>query len=423
MATDSRALKIAENAYRQNFLTADKMFEADGRIIKQTTDYLDRVMQGVSRKPESAETAGAAVQSSVEKAIRSMVDMRRKVTEPLYSQIDKSGARVSYSNLANELKSIIDEYSGALDDVSQGIVSNAKRKLDEIASPVVDESGATQLKILDVPASAAAKTRSGFSAQTASGGLFKDIDKANNRRLAARLADATQRDLEQAESVAPILKEANALWRKHSARIKQAESTILGKVVGKQMANDIDDVVIGTVAPERVYDSIVKLKPSEAKFVRGFLDRHNPEVVQKVKRAMLQEAYDSMFKTPMSAGADGRPQLGKFVDFVNKNKSIGKWFSDDEMKSINDGVQIIKRVGDKFGYNNSFTAGQTFFNELLTSPLKGAHDVVVALGNVRAMDKAVRSGTHLKPASKVAPLLGAPVGQASAQSMQDERGQ
>lgn len=428
MATDSRALKIAEQAFRQNIVTADKAYAIDDRIIGQTTNYLNKVMDAVARKPETAETAGAAVQNAVTGAVKKMVNERTKAAAPLYQAIDKSGVKIKYDNLAKELQTIIDEHAGAIDDTSQSIVNNAKRKLAEISKPALDEAGNPiegQFVTLSAPASSVAKTRSGFSAQTAAGDLFKDIDKANNRRLAARLTDAVQRDLESEDSVSPLLKEANSLWRKHTARIKQAESTILGKVVGKDLANEIDDLNINQVAPEKVFDKLKNLKPSEARFVRAFLDKHNPDAAQKMKRAMLQDAYDSMFTTAASVGADGRPQLGKFVDFVNKNKSLGKWYTDEEMKMISDGVQIIKRVGDKFGYNNSFTAGQTFFNELLTNPIKSTKDIVAAVAGAKQMEKALNAGTYLsnKPANAipVSSIAGSAIGQAGAKETQDER--
>lgn len=436
-ASGSRYLTGAEQAFRQNYLTADKAIDADKRVVDSTIKYIDKVMNVVSKKPETAESAGAAVQKTVQDAVKKMVEQRRGATEGMYKAIDQSGAKIKYGNLATELQKIIDEHSGAVDDVSQAIVANAKRKLSEIVKPtkpdvggaIVDQFGnqmvkgaGSKLDPIAVDASIAAKTRSGFSAQTATGELFKDIDKANNRRLAARLTEAVQKDLEASETVSPLLKDANALWRKHTQRIKQAEESVLGRVVGKELANDIDAMNINKVSPEAVFDKIKKLKPSEARFVKAFIDRHNPEAAVKVKRAMLQESYDAMFETPTSAGAQALPQLSKFVDFAQKNKALGKWFTDQELAQINDGVQIIKRIGDKFGYNSSWTAGQSFFNDLISNPLRGSKDIAAALINARAMEKALRTGTYvpLKPPSNIPAIGGAAIGQAAAQATQDD---
>lgn len=439
-SSGSRYLTGAEQAFRQNYLTADKAFEADKRISDQTIKYIDRVMNVVSKKPETAEAAGAAVQKTVQDAVKKMVEQRRGATEGMYRAIDQSGVKIKYDNLAKELQSIADEYSGAIDDTSQAIVANVKRKLAEIVEKpkqtsggaILDEYGNQIIKPqtavaapISVDASTAAKTRSGFSSQTTTGELFKDIDKASNRRLAARLTEAVQKDLEASESVAPILKEANALWRKHTQRIKQAEESVLGRVIGKELANDIDALNINKVAPEAVFDKIKKLKPSEARFVKAFIDKHNPEAAVKVKRAMLQEAYDSMFESPTSAGARALPQLSKFVDFAQKNKSVGKWFNDKEMAMINDGVQIIKRIGDKFGYNSSWTAGQSFFNDLISNPLRGSKDIAAAIMNARAMEKALETGTYvpLKAPTNIPAIAGATIGRAAAAATQDQGGQ
>lgn len=381
MRTGAKVATAMENAARQNAFTADKMLERDRVIAEQTTKYIEKVMNAVRARPESAESAGVAAQNALRNATKKMIDERSAVASKMYGELRKSGVKIQYSNLADELQKIIDEADGALDDTSQKAAAGASRMLADItgktttpASAIVDASGqplvaATKeagARTFDM--TKALRSRAGFSqAAAGTGNVFADLESAASRKYGMRLRDALEADFAAAEGAdaSGMLKAANAAYRAHSQRIDQVKKTYLARLLGQDLANGIDDLTMGTVAPESVTEKILRLKPSEARQLKGFLGKHDADAVSAIRRVMLQNAYDKMFNQAASAGAKPLPNLNAFVQEIRKNQSINQWFSKEELAKIDDAAQLIRRFGDKFGYNFSGTAAQSALLEMI----------------------------------------------------------
>lgn len=485
--TGQKFTTALENAARQNAFTADRMAAKDAEIAQKATRYIDSIMDGVSKRSQTPESAGEAVQNALRNATKSMIEERRKVGNEMYGALRNTGVKIRYQNLADELQKIVDESEGALGKDAQAAAANARRMLNIISDdsaenikptalldpddvtpphPVVNEqlvndlgtameasgwrgrpllaykdwsgeiklltgshrSAAADRAGIKIPAvmvsdeaaafrdprgilgdidnvaglgdemvydflklsgdknaadlmrrelgsqarefgvDAALKSRSEFSSGAAgTGQVFQDLESAAQRRYSARLRDALESDFAATEAgdQTGALRLANEAYRAHSQRIDQVKKTYLGKLLGQDLANDIDGLTMQTVAPEQVAAKLMRLQPSEARQLNAFLRKHDPEASDAMRRAILDNAYAKMLDRPISAGAEAPADIGAFVREIKKNKALAQWFSKEEMAKLGNVEELAKRLGDKFGYNFSGTAAQSSLLELI----------------------------------------------------------
>lgn len=413
MKTGSRWATGSENAARQSYFTADDMKAVDRRIADQAGAYIEKVMNGVSPSSENAATVGAAVKGALDKGVKAMIDSRDAVAAKEYGAIRQNyggtvtnqvevpskilGANgsplttsksvespaftVKPDGLVSTLRNIIAQH----DNVPAGEAKAIVAKAQSLLSGITDKNG----QPLPMSINDALKARSYYSkAAAGTGSVFEDINPTDNQKFARELWNGIESDFDNVANNAggklgEQLKQANANYRAASLQIEQAKGGVIGRILGKDIVKD--GVDISQIPPESIAAKVVALKPTEAKFIKGFIDQYSPSTSLQVGRHIIQSAWEKAQETPISAGADPLPQFNVFNRLIAKNEALKDWITPEQFGQIKNAQAVIRRMGDKFGFNFSGTSAQSAFDQVLQAFGSGPRAVLGAISAIAGM--------------------------------------
>lgn len=265
--------------------------------------------------------------------------------------------------------------------------------------------------------------------------MFEGVqDRTTAKMLASRLSRALMQDLDNtANNVGGTLGEplraANKGWRDYSSKIDAIEASALGRLVGEDFADDIAGVAFNRVSPEKVWQRMDSLTPSELETVKSYITKSNPELWSQYQRLTLERARDFAKAQAPSMGA--RP-LGinpaAFVkslegssgkQAVNQQARLEVIFGDSPLADqVNMLTEAGRRMADFTGYNSSGTAGATELMQIpgllgkVTEGAKAAGGALGPLFGLRGVANAAREPINQRALPMLSrPMLPARVGQ------------
>lgn len=388
--TGSKTLTFLENRARQSFWTADKAFAVDEKIGKQAVDYIDDLATRMKGETVDAEGMGNALRNAVKKSVDDILDSRDAIAKKNYGMIREAlpNGNFSTSNVVDEAKRILDEYEGVSGSEALKVRREMKRVVKDLQGKKVKTKDfdpimntPAEFKTNNIDLSTALKNRSYFSrVSKGAANLFKDIQSAEQRRIGARLTQAIERDFDDlaetaGSDVGALLKEANQSYRQHMQSIDYIEKTAIGKMLGEDTVAPLFGASGNSIAPEKVAQKFLSLKPSEMKSIVGVLEKHSPETVNTAKTFMLRNALEAAKQQAPSEGAktlsiNGSTFMRTLRGTSGRNaeegmKRVNALFDKKEVDEIKLAIDALERWRDKFGYNFSGTAAANEFSSVL----------------------------------------------------------
>jgi len=388
-ASGNKLVLGLENTARQYGPVADRVQDVDVKIATQAIRRVEDIADAISSRKLDPATLGTKIEDTVKTAARELDNLRDTRAAADYGRVrDLAGNRpvITLRNFANELRSIVDEFSNVVGADAQKVTSQAKAALARITGQVapakapgaiLGQSGTPLVQ--GAPAATgtigntvteAMRSRSFYGkAARGAANVFDDVAPDMNRSIASRLFRAINKDFDDSTANASgelrkALDVANSNFRKASQSIEFLEKSTLGKLVGEDVVDAaLSGAKMSTTAGETIVSRIASAAPSSRKAAIDILENWNPGLAKDLRANVLREALDKAMSIPPSAkGASEVPlSFNRFISaiqgektsFENQLRSYG--FRPNEITDIKDTVQAMLRAGDRTGYNFSGT--------------------------------------------------------------------
>lgn len=421
--TGSKSLTFLENRARQSFFSAEKAFKADEKIGRQAVEHIEDLAMRMKGEVVDAEGMGNALRNSIKKSVTDILDSRDAMATKNYGLIRESlpNGNFKTNNVVEEARRILDEYDGVSGSEALKIRNEMKRVIKDLEGrkvktrdydPIMNRPAEFEPNNIDI--SAALKNRSYFSrVSKGAANLFRDIQSAEQRRIGARLTQAIERDFDDlaetaGSDIGELLREANKSYRQHMQSIDYIEKTAIGKMLGEDTVAPLFGAAGNSIAPEKVAQKFLSLKPSEIKAIKGVLEKHSPETVNTAKAFMLTNALRASKSFAPSHGSKtlhmSGPTFIKELRGTNGRNAeegmrrISSLFEKSEVEEIKLTIEALERWGDKFGYNFSGTAAANEFVKASSGGVVGGLNTLVHGLGARKVAEAMANPTVRKNA-------------------------
>lgn len=361
-----KAVTMAENVARGSIWTRDAMFQGDQVRARQMINAINRTAKSASPTGVSAESFAANLQGQVKNMVGELSKSRSAFGRQAYGAVENAagGQKIVATNATlDEIAKIVDEFGSV-----QGADASAVAKQAEAFFNKLSGDGAIS------PGLAVRQLQAWEQAARTGQGLFEGVqDRTTAKTLAGRLSKALMADLDEAANstggtLGESLRAANKGWRDYSSKIDALEASALGRLVGEDFADEVAGVAFNRVSPEKVWQRMDALTPSELETVKSYVTKNSPELWQQYQRLTLERARDMAQAQAPSMGA--RP-LGinpaAFVkslegssgkQAVNQQARLKVIFGDSPLgRQVNMLTEAGRRMADFTGYNSSGTAG------------------------------------------------------------------
>jgi hypothetical protein len=417
--TGNRFMTAMENTARQYGPTSDRVQDIDLKIANQAINRVASIADKISKNTPDPESLGNQIQTTVQSAARQLDKMRSTVADRDYGlvrQIAGDGKVIRLQGFADELSSIIDDYSNVAGADAQKVVAQARAALNRITGVTqpgvpdrVIEAPKGNIKLygvkeqtgtLDNSISEAMRTRSFYGkAARGSANVFEDIAPDLQRSLSSRLFRAINDDFDNAAQGAngPLkqaLAQANNNYKKASQSLEFLEQSALGKLIGDDLVDAaLSGAKVNTTAGEQITQRIAGMHPSVRKNSIEMLNRWNPQLATDIRAQFLRDALDrGMAMPPSTKGTSQVPiSFNRFltalgsekVGFQKNLESYG--FTAAEIKDIKDTAAAMLRQGDRTGYN--FSGTEVMRQNTETAQALGDAAISAATGGVTGLIK------------------------------------
>lgn len=387
-----KAITMAENVARGSIWTRDQMFAGDQQRARQMINAINRAARSASPDEVSAEGFAKGLQGKVSEMTHDLAKSRSEFGRQAYGAVEKAAGGekvVRTSATLDEIASIVDEFGSV-----QGADASAVARQAEAFFNKLSGDGAIS------PGLAMRQMQAWEQAARTGQGLFEGVqDRTTAKVLARRLSQALMKDLDDTAnaaggSVGESLKAANKGWRDYSQKIDALESSALGRIVGEDFVDDVAGVAFNKVPPEKVWQRLDSLTPSELNTVKSYLSSKAPEMWGQYQRIVLERARDAAKTAAPSMGA--RPLGINPAAFVrqlegssgkraiNEQKRLQVIFGGTPLEGqVRQLTEAGRRLADFTGYNSSGTAGASEvmgLPGLLGKVAQGAQGAAGALG-------------------------------------------
>lgn len=393
-----KAMTMLENVARGSVWTRDRMFAGDQVRARQMLNAIRSTARDASPKGTSPEAFATSLQGTVRNMVGELAQSRSNFGRQAYGAVENAagGAKVVQTNSTlDEIAKIVDEFGDVQGADATAIARQAEAFFNKLKG---DGSISPGLAVRQLQAwEKAARTGSG---------LFEGVqDRSTAKTLAGRLSRALLADLDSTAdnvggSLGDSLRKANAGWRQYSQQIDALESSALGRMVG----DDFVDAIGGNfnaVSPERVWQKLDGLSPTELESVKAYVTKVNPELWGQYQRLVIERARDAARQAAPSAGARTLGiNPGAFVKAlegssgqraVDMQKRLSVIFGGSPIESrMGSVLEAGRRMADSTGYNFSGTAGAS---EIMAMPgllgrvADGARAGAGALGPIFGLQK------------------------------------
>ena len=422
-----KAITMAENVARGSVWTRDAMFQGDQVRARQMINAINRTAKSASPTGVSAEGFAAHLQGTVKNMVTDLSKSRSAFGRQAYGAVENAagGKKIVATNATlDEIAKIVDEFGSV-----QGADASAVARQAEAFFNKLSGDGAI------TPGLAVRQLQAWEQAARTGQGLFEGVqDRTTAKMLASRLSRALMQDLDDTANnvggtLGESLRAANKGWRDYSSKIDAIEASALGRLVGEDFADDVAGVAFNRVSPEKVWQRMDSLTPSELETVKSYITKSNPELWSQYQRLTLERARDFAKAQAPSMGA--RP-LGinpaAFVkslegssgkQAVNQQARLEVIFGDSPLADqVNMLTEAGRRMADFTGYNGSGTSGATELMQIpgllgkVTEGAKAAGGALGPLFGLRGVANAAREPINQRALPMLSrPMLPARVGQ------------
>lgn len=308
---------------------------------KQVLRNFVELRDAVSGDPKLPAALAQKFGDTTDDIYRQLVETRRKVGDFRYGQFRQSVKEVYADKLLARMDGIAKD---AVPGTDAGKITLLRDKL----AKQMDESGGslTPDQLLGwkerIDALMAGKSD-----------IFKDLSKANQRRLGGQLMDSLYDSLTETASTLALrgelspatkLKQAVADYKKFSAPIKDLEDSALGAIFRNKDA---------PMTMEAAGRKLMSLEPTQVKAVYSILDQHRPDLIQQYQATKLYSAMKASVRlTPETAGrlasqTKFQPQVA--LKELTRKDGLRAVFEQDPalLRRVRNGVALLDRVSDR----------------------------------------------------------------------------
>lgn len=313
---------------------------------KQALRYFVKLRDSFSANPKPSAEMATKFGEATDDIYDNLVKRRKFVGDFRYDQ---------FRNSVTEIHA--DKFAKAIDDVAEdavaGTASGKILPLRRQLTKQLEESGGTltprQFQVWKERVDGLLSGRSD---------IFKDLSKANQRRIGAQLSDALYASVDDtaamlerqgANGPSALLRKATEDYRRYSAPIRELEQSALGAVF---RARGPDGKSI-KITPETAARKLLSLDPSQIKGLYPILQRHDPSLVDMYQATRLHEAMrKSVATTPETAGrlasqTKFRPQEA-LKELTKKDGLRAAYEPDPErLRRVRNGVALLDRISDR----------------------------------------------------------------------------
>lgn len=378
--TANRRAEGLEDLLANKTQTADRVFAAQKTKIDKLTKEFNGFLGRIYKRGTSELSAGQRIQGAYNKIVNDIRKTRRdsaRMDFKLAHEMAGGKPLITPTKTAETIQSFIDEASGNLATPAQKAaarqaqdllkrLTQTRKTTQEVSSnpaylnltppkpQTVTQKGIRDITIKDLQAGLHTFGDAGKS----TGGLWRDISTAGDRRFANAMYSALRQDMDDAIAAGnknPMAIEALGVARDRYAQFSNQLDDIQNTVVGK---------FIGTSqAPEDIAKKVTRLQPSEVKQMFSLLDDKAPDVANSTRRYMLENA--------MEKAASGRGQLGQglseplnlpaFLKALPDDNRLSAIFNDPraakEVRDITAAFNRIQRFGGLKGGSPTYQRG------------------------------------------------------------------
>lgn len=398
--TQSRSLLTLEGMLRRNPASADIITANDEAQLQAAVRALNTTLDRISPRGAPPQRVGEAVKRAFDATLDRAVQLRRSQAAVDFGKVDAlSGGLpvIRPSSTVGEIDRLISEFDvpGGGDAtatlvrrlkalkgrLSMSEVSRLDREVsgksltDEQLVDALDRLGeSTELVPDPLTASTYQRLLQVYSAAArGTGKLFKDIDTAQQRLVAARLRDALQADLDAAideggvaGEIAQALATARDNYRRNSAAISELGRTTIARLVGDRSREFSADSLVS---------SLERMKSDQIVRVIRMVERVDPSDAQAVKRGFMERIIERAQPSPevIERRLEAGQEIGAGISPTRllteiRRSPIWEAFTPEERFNVQQIVKGMQRLANRAGTEGSPTA-----------PLLFARDMAIAL--------------------------------------------
>lgn len=276
-ASQSRSLLTMEGLLRRHPASADMIASKDESLLRAARARLDNALSRMSATGDRA-TAGMRVRSAFDNTLNAALDVRRNQAAQDFGAVHAAAGRAPIFHMGGAVRAIdglIEEFGtpGAGDAIST-LVNQLRSVRNELSRPLTAQNVQRLLEIYG-------------RARRGSGQVFKDLDNAEQRRIAGLVFDAIEGDLDRVAqslppgNVATSLQQARNNYRLNSQAINELEASTLGRYLGG-----------ADRSPERIFEQMKNMQPSQAGETFRILQGADPGLADAVKRSVFEDALE-----------------------------------------------------------------------------------------------------------------------------------
>lgn len=409
-----KAMTMLENVARGSVWTRDRMFQGDQQRARQMLNTIRRTSREISGESVSPEAFATNLQGTVKTMVGDLATARSKFGREAYGAVEKAagGAKIVQTNgTLDAIAGVVDEFKGVQGADAQAIAAQAERFFNQLGG-----DGAIS------PGLAMRQLQAWEQASRTGTGLFEGVqNRSTAKTVAGKLARALQDDLDATANSAggtlgESLRAANKGWREYSQQIDAVEASALGRIVGDDFVDSVAGVGFNQVSPEKVWQRMDSLAPSELEAVKTYLTRAKPELWAQYQKLTLDRARDVARQSAPSSGsrtlgidpgafvkALGGSSGQKAVDMKRRMAVI--FGGTPQEGRVMDLMEAGRRMADSTGRNFSGTAGASevmAMPGLLGKAAQGAQAAAGAIGPLYGLQKVAQKAGM--PISQRAPM-------------------
>ena len=323
-----------------------KTIQEKNRSLRESVRSLTDTVKGVENKPNIVATN---VKDALDDAVNAAKAKRKVMADYDYAKFKRATGGenvISMSNAKTELAKIADEYKFGS--------SNMGRQAARLSKTLDEDVNAEQFLNL----------RSRISDSLAgTGNLFKDIDKAVEKRLAARLMTAIDADITATsqylttsgnKTAAEYLQKATKNYSKNSEVIRDIQDSTIGKLFKTE-----------TFVPEKAAESLINMQPTEIRRAFAILGKRSPEQVDEITSLYLHNAIKKSIGSPEKGALESTIIPSDIVTkLLDKNTGgaakLRAMIPDNEKRSqVVKSIRALQRLSDKSGPGTGSTQSPT----------------------------------------------------------------
>jgi len=398
-----KAQTMAENLARQSIVSREIAEASDRKRVGQLKEAFDRTLKGVIDTESSPAIAGERIQGAVKNITRNIEDLRDSTARKDYDAVRRltQGQKLpmSFNNTATKFQELLDSAEGIGVEGQNKLAAFAKQQLGNAAEGAKTGPAMGDLdKLL--------KVRQFLS--KVSGGKASITGDREDKAIAVGLLKAIDQDID--ESAAAIggdlggaLSKANKNYRAYTNELDSVDMSVLGKILGEDMAGAAKSGGFNSIAPEDAFKKLAGKTPSELAIARKMLEnsQQGQEALQLFKRGMLQDALDKAMAFPPSAGVNNAVlNPTKLASSIGDRKKLEALFTTKELAEVDDILNGARRLGDKTGYNFSGTAPASeaigLMQKAAQGGIRGLAEVAGIVGGLRTISNGMANANGRK---------------------------